>query len=131
MPYRAVDINRATARATDDVVMIVVDPVLIAARRMGRLNAPYEAIFGQNAQGVVYRLARDRTDLSPHQVLDLVRRAVRAVGHRSQDSQTLSRHLDTAFTEQAGRVRTYFPEHKLDCCSDSGLCQVRGSRAGS
>jgi hypothetical protein len=123
MPYRAIYVYRTTTGPANEVVMIVIDPVFVPGRRTGRLDAPDEAIFGQDAQSVVHGLTRYCSDISAYHVFDLVRRAMRSGGHRPQDGQTLSRYLNTALAKEVGRDR-YCPEHNLDSCSDSGLCQV-------
>ena len=81
--YRAVDIDGSAAAATNEVVVVVVHPVLVTSRRARRLDAPDEALVGEDAERVVHGLARDGTDLSPHELLNLVRRAVRSARHRA------------------------------------------------
>ena len=98
--YRAVDIDHDAACTANKVVVVVIHPVLVTSRRARRLDPPDEAPVGQCAEGVVHRLARDGTDLGPHQILDLVRRAVRSAGHRTENGQTLRRHLNTMLTQQ-------------------------------
>lgn len=124
MPYRAIYVCRATTGPANDVVVIVIHPVLVPRRRTRRLDTPDEAIVGQNAQSVVHRLTRHSSDISPYDLFDLVCRAVRPGGDRPQDGQTLSRYLNTALAKEVGRDRGYFPEHKLDSYSNSGLCQI-------
>ena len=97
--------------ATDEVVMVVVDPVLVASRRARRLDTPDEALVGQDTEGVVNRLTRDGADLGPHEFLDLVGRAVRPAGHRSEDGQTLGRHLNTVLAEEVRSVGQLSPGH--------------------
>ena len=79
---RAVDVDHPAAGAADEVVVVVADAVLVAGRRAGRLDAPEEAVVGEDGEGVVDRLARDGADLGPHGRVDVVGRAVRQVGHR-------------------------------------------------
>ena len=97
---RAVDVDHPAAGSADEVVVVVADPVLVAGRRPGRLDAPEEALVGEDAEGVVHRLARDRTDLGPHDAVDVVGGAVRPVGHRPQDGQALGRDLQAVLAEQ-------------------------------
>ncbi len=92
-------------------MVVVIDPVLIAGRRARRLDAPDEVIFGQDAQGVVDRLTRDGTNVSPYQLLYLVRGSVRPAGHSSHHSQALSGHLNASPPERVGRARANFVEH--------------------
>lgn len=94
-PGRTIDVDRPATAATYQVVMVVVDPILVPGWRPRRLDAPNQPLLGQGAERVVHRLTRDRADLGPHEFFDVVRRAVRPAGHRPQNGQTLSRHLDT------------------------------------
>ena len=102
---RAVDVDHPAARAADQVVVVVAGPTLVPRRRPGGLDAPDEAPVGQDAEGVVHRLAGDDADLGPHGPGDVVRRAVRSTGHRRQNGQSLRRDLDTVATwREIGRV---------------------------
>ncbi len=112
MPDGAVNVYRPAAGATDEVVVVVIDPVLVTGRRARRLDTPDEAIAGQHAQGVVNRLTGDRSDVIADKLLDLVRRAVRPGCHRPQDGETLGRHLNTPLAEEVGGAGAYFPEHR-------------------
>jgi hypothetical protein len=85
-------------------MMVVPYPILISGRRPGRLDAPDEAVLGQDAEGVVHRLAGDGADLGPHVLVDVVGGAVRSTGHRSHDRQTLRRDLQPVLTEHGGIV---------------------------
>ena len=80
--------------------MVISHPVLIAGRRTGGLDTSDEALVGQHAERVVHRLTRDRADLDSHDLGDVVRRAVRASGDRSQDRQTLSRDLQAVLAKK-------------------------------
>ena len=62
---RAVDVDHPVADPADEVVVVVPDPVLVARRRARRLDAPEKALLGEDREGVVDRLDRDRTDLAP------------------------------------------------------------------
>ena len=86
------------------MVVVVADPILVAGRRSGGLNTPDEAFGDQDAEGVVYRLERDRADLDPDERAHFVGRDVRATGHSAQDSQSLRRDLNAALTEKFCRV---------------------------
>jgi hypothetical protein len=39
------------------MVVVVADPVLVASGRAGGLDAPDETLLGEDAEGVVHRLA--------------------------------------------------------------------------
>ena len=97
---RAVDVDHPAAGSADEVVVVVTDPVLVAGRRPGGLDAPEEALVGEGREGVVHRLTRDGTDLGPHDLADVVGGAVRSVGHRPQHGQTLGRDLQPMPAQQ-------------------------------
>jgi len=82
--------------------MVVANPVLVARRRPGGLNASDEALFDQDGEGVVHRLAGNDADLVPYGLGDVVRRPVGLTRHRRQNGQALSRYLDTVSAEQIG-----------------------------
>ena len=62
---RAVDVDHPAAGPADEVVVVVTDPVLVAGRRTGGLDAPEEALVGEGREGVVHRLPGDGTDRRP------------------------------------------------------------------
>jgi hypothetical protein len=64
------------------MVVVVTDPILVAGRRPVGLDAPDEAVVGQDPEGVVYRLMRDSTDLGPYDLSDVVCRAMLSNGYR-------------------------------------------------
>ena len=70
--HRTVDVDREATRATDEVVVVVVDPIFVSGRRPRRLDAPDETLVGQRPERVVHGLARDRPDVGPHAFLDVV-----------------------------------------------------------
>jgi hypothetical protein len=111
VPYCAVDVYGAATAAAHDVVVVVIDPVLIAGRRARRLDTPDEVIFGQDAQRIVDRLTRDGADVSPHQRFYLVGRSMGPAGHSSHDRQTLCGHLNASPSERVGWPRANFLEH--------------------
>jgi hypothetical protein len=86
------------------MVVVVPDPILEARRRPGGLNAPDDAFGDQDAERVVHRLERDRTDLGPDDFGDAVGGDVRSTRDRPQDSQSLGRHLNPTFTKKVGGV---------------------------
>src|SRR5438132_13952870 len=59
----AVDIDRFSAGATDQVVVVVTNTILVEGRRSGGLDAPDESLLDQHPKGVVHRLSRDGADL--------------------------------------------------------------------
>jgi hypothetical protein len=106
---RTVDIDRGAAAAADEMVMVVVDPSLVASGGARRLDPPDEALVGQGAQCVVDRLTGDGPDLGPHEVLDLACRCMRPACDHAQNGQTLCRHLNTVLTEYVSRVLEVSP----------------------
>ena len=101
---RAVDIDHTAAASTDQMVVVVANSVLEASGCPGRLNAPDETFGDQDAESVVHRLERDRTDLGPHDLGHLVGRDVRLPCHCPKDRQSLGRDLNTAFTKEFSYV---------------------------
>ena len=64
--------------------MVVSDPFLETGRLTGGLDAPDQALVGQNPEGVVHRLTGDGADLGPDDLGDVARRAVGPTGYRPQ-----------------------------------------------
>jgi hypothetical protein len=104
---RAVDVDQTTADSTDQMVVVVADPVLEASRCPGGLNAPEEAFGDQDAEGVVHRLERDGPDLGPGDLRHFVGRDVGVTRDRSQDGQSLGRDLNTALPKEVSRGRSH------------------------
>ena len=65
---RAVDVNDATADATDQVVMVVADPRFESGRGSRWLNATDESLGNEDAERVIYRLQRDRADFASNRL---------------------------------------------------------------
>jgi len=63
------------------MVVVVTNPILIAGWRTGGLDAPDEALLGQDFQGVVHRLSRNGTDFGTNVNGDVFRRAVGPTRH--------------------------------------------------
>jgi hypothetical protein len=97
----AVHIGRISTDPTDHVVVIVIASTLIECRRPGKLNAPDDALFGQDTKGIVHRLSRDGADVGTNVVGDVVRRSVGPRRKCSHDCQTLRRDLQTVFAKEA------------------------------
>jgi hypothetical protein len=72
------------------MVVVVADPVLVARRRPGGLDAPKDALVGEGGKGVVDRLPGDGPERDPHDGVDVVRGPVRLIRDRPQDRKTLS-----------------------------------------
>ena len=95
----AVDVDCFSAGATNQVVVVVPDSILVKGRRPGGLDTPDDTLLGQYPQGVVHRLSRDGTDLGTHVCGDVVSRAMGPPRNRTQNRQALSRYLDTMFAK--------------------------------
>jgi hypothetical protein len=95
----AVDVDETAADATDEVVVVIIDAILVASGRPYWLNSPDEALFDEDAEGVVDGLARDRADFISGHLGNVFGRDVRSTGHRSEDSQSLGRHLYSVLTQ--------------------------------
>lgn len=93
----AVHVDQSPASATDKMVVVVPDPILVEGRRPCGLDPPDKALPGQDAKGVVYRLSRDGADLSANGLGEVVRRGVGPSRHCPQHRQALGRDLDTMF----------------------------------
>ena len=103
----AVDVDRFSAGATDQMVVVVADAVLESRRGPGRLNPPDEASGNQNAKRIVHRLERDGADLGPRGRGHGGGREVRLARDDPKDSKPLGGHLDAAFTKERGGVRRH------------------------
>ena len=79
---RAVYIDQTAADSTDQMVMVVADPILETSRCAGGLNAPEEAFGDQDAERVVHGLERDGTDPGPDDLGHAVGRDVGLTCHR-------------------------------------------------
>ncbi len=89
------------------MVMIVVDPVLVAGGRASWLDAPDQTLVGENTQGVVDGLTGDGADLFAHDLFDLVGRGVGMTRHRPHDGQSLGCHLHPTLAKRLGYIRRW------------------------
>ena len=71
---------------------------------------------------VVHRLARDRTDVGSHGLVDVVGGAVRVIGHRSHDGQPLRGDLHAVPAEERLGVERLLQGHSSDPMTTSGVC---------
>lgn len=85
----AIDVDDVTAFATDEVVMVVSDAVLVQSGRANRLNSTDQTFVDQKAEGVIHRLAGDCSDVGLRCLGDVFGRAVGLVGHRSENGEPL------------------------------------------
>jgi hypothetical protein len=89
------------------MMVVVADPILEACGGSSGLNAADKAFGGQHAEGVVYRLKRDGSNLGPDGLGHGVGRDVGLTRDRPQDSQSLGRHLNTALPKEVSRGRRH------------------------
>lgn len=123
----AVDIDHPAAGATDQVVVVVAGAAFVPCRRPGRVDAPNQTLFGENAEGVVHRLAGNGADLLPDGRDDVVRGAVRSTRHCRQNGKALSSDLNTVSSEENGRIVVHDVSiaPRLDCVKywiGAGVC---------
>jgi hypothetical protein len=100
----AVDVDDTAAGSTNQVVVVVADPILEASRRSSGLNAPDQSLGDEEAQCVVHRLQGNGTDLGPDDLGHGLSRDVRLPRDRAQDGQPLGGDLNTTFTKKTCRI---------------------------
>lgn len=98
----AVDVTDGTARAAQDVVVVVPDAVLVQGGGADRLDASHDAALDEGIQGVIYRLLGDRTDVRTGKTGDVIGGAVRRSGNRAQNGETLRGDDDSVGTQSVG-----------------------------
>jgi hypothetical protein len=92
------------------MMVVVADAILETGGRPHRLNPAEQPLLGQQAEGVVDRLAGDGADLGPHHFCHAVGGDVRLTSDGTQDGQSLGRNLDAVLTEKIGRVGRHAEE---------------------
>jgi hypothetical protein len=97
---RAIDVDHTAAAATDQMMMIVADPILEACGRTRRLNAPDQTFDDKEAESVVHRLERYRTDLGPDGLGHGVGRDVRLARYSPKNCQALGGNLNTTLPKE-------------------------------
>lgn len=111
---RAVHVDGAAAASADQVVVVVVDPVLVQGGRSGGLDAPEDTPLSEGAERVVDRLAGDGTDLGPDPLLDLLGGAVGLGRNGAHHGQPLRGDLKSVTTELLGVVGGTGRTHGLE-----------------
>ena len=96
---RAVDVDDAPADPTDQVMMVVVDPVLVSCGGTDGLDPPYQPLLDQYTQGVVHGLTRDRPDLRLRGFDHVIGTRVRELADGVKDRYTLGGRLDAVLTQ--------------------------------
>ena len=97
--HRAVDVDHASANATDQVMVVVVDAVFVAGGRADRLDSPDQSLLYHHAQGVVYGLARDSADIGLGRIDYLIGTDVWSRPHRVKDRNALRGGLDAVLAK--------------------------------
>ncbi len=137
MPHGAIDVDGVTTGPTHQVMVVVPNPMLVAGRRPGGLDAPEQTPIDEHSECVVDPLTGDRAQLGPDRLGHLVGGAVRGLGHGAKDCQALRRHLKSAITKKGRRSDVRRQGHVNHHLVDSGLCQnleptqIRGARGRS
>jgi len=103
-PNRAVYIHHAAADATDEMVMVVTDTILVAGRRARWLNTSDEVRCDQDIKCVVHRLQRNRADFCANGARDDIRRDVRSPGDRPEHRNSLSCYLYSTLSKRLRRI---------------------------
>jgi hypothetical protein len=100
LTHGTIDVDGATTRTTNEMVVVVVGAVLVASRRSCRLDTSDQALVGEYPECVVYRLSRNCPYLGPYDLLDVFRSAVRSAGYRPHHRQSLRRDLDLVLSQE-------------------------------
>ena len=90
-------------------MMVVPDPIFVKRCRTSRLNAPEEAPLDKHPESVIYRLARDGTNISTNVPGDSLSRCVWSIPNRTNHGYALGRNGDAVLAE-----RTRWIDHVLD-----------------
>lgn len=98
----AVDVADGTARAAQNVVVVVPDAVLVEGGGADWLDASHDAALDEGIQGVIYRLLGDRTDVRAGEAGDVIGGAVRCLGNCAQDGEALCCNDDSVGTKGIG-----------------------------
>ncbi len=101
------DIDGLPANATNEVMVVVANPVFVTGRRTGRLNAPNDALLHQQSERVINRLARNRADVGANAFGNHVGGGMWPGRHHPQDRQALGGDLDTMFSKDFRGVRVH------------------------
>jgi DNA ligase D len=96
---RAVDVNDATADATDQVVMVVADPRFESGRGSRWLNATDESLANEDAERVIYRLQRDGADFASNRLRHRIGCDVGLSGDHAVHGQSLRRDLQSSLAQ--------------------------------
>lgn len=109
-----VDVDHPAADATDQMVMVVADPILEARGRSRRLNAAEEAFGNQEGERVVHGLERYGADLGSDSFGHAVGCDVGLIRHDSPDRQSLGRNLNTALAKKVSWISGHSPENRSE-----------------
>ena len=109
----AVDVDHDAAGATDEVMVIVADSILVARRRSRGLDSAGQPPADQRSQGVVHRLPGNRSDAPSHVVGELVRGGMRVGRHRPQHGEPLGGDLQPVPPQEPLGVLVHRPRVTL------------------
>lgn len=86
---RAVDIHHPAAGATDQMMVVVTSPVLVARGRPRGLDAADEALLGEECEGIVDGLTGYDPDPGSHRRGHVIRGGMRPTRHRREHGESL------------------------------------------
>lgn len=98
------DVEGRSAVATDQMMVIVSDAILIPGSRPGGLDSADHVLVDERTQAVVDGLARNRADDGADIVGEFVGSGVRAHRNRSQERKSLRSDMHAVLTENKGGV---------------------------
>jgi hypothetical protein len=85
-------------------MVVVTGAAFVPRRRAGGLDPADQPSLGQDAEGVVDGLLRDRADPAADRLGDLVGRGVWAFADGTQDGEALSRDLEPGSAKEDGGI---------------------------
>ena len=98
--HSTVDVKHRRTAATDQVMVIVADAVLVPCRRSGGLDAANQVLVDQQTERVVDGLTRDRADNSTDILGQVISRRMRTKGQGTHDRQPLRGDLDPVLAQE-------------------------------
>ena len=103
----AIHVDHAAADTTNQVVVVITDPILEPGWRAGGLDAANQAFGDQEVQRVVHRLERDGADLGPDDLGYSIGGDVGGAADCAEDRQTLSGDLNAPCAKERRLIRSH------------------------
>ncbi len=104
-------IDESPTHSTGEVVVVVPHTVFEARRGASGLDAADDPLLRQHGEGVVHRLAGDRSDATANRRSDLVGASVGVGGHRLEHGDPLCCHLNTVFPQERTGIAGFLLFH--------------------